>query len=359
MYKNVITSAEDLKKYTSLSPSEMETLKDIIKNHPMRSTQYYLDLIDWDDPNDPIRKMAIPTIEETQMHGDFDTSGEKENTKLQGLQHKYRETALILTTNECAMFCRHCFRKRLVGVAEDEILNKPDKAIAYIREHNEITNVLLSGGDPLLLPTNFMKDMLQRLSDISHLKFVRVGSRTPVVCPDRISKDEELVRIFKDFTAGGKQLYLTTQFNHPREITPASMEAVNALKNNNVIINNQTVLLKTINDDPYVMADLQATLAGIGVTPYYVFQCRPVTRVMDVFQVPLYEACKILDKTTSMLDGLSKRFRFAMSHKTGKIEILGCEDDLIYFKYHQAKDESLYNKIFSKKLDKDAGWLDD
>ena len=356
---NAITSARDLSKYTHLSTSEIETLQSVIANHPIRITPYYLDLIDWDDPHDPIRKMAIPTVEEDLLYGDYDTSGEEENTRLQGLQHKYQATVLLLTTSDCAMFCRHCFRKRLIGVSDDEILDDMTTAIEYIREHDQVTNALISGGDPLLLSTRVIDDMLRQLADIPHLKFVRIGTRTPVVWPSRISEDKELTRALKDFCAGDKQLYFITQFNHPREITPASIEAANSLQESGVVINNQTVLLRGINDDPSVMATLQNSLAGIGIVPYYIFQCRPVTGVGNVFQVPLREACEIMSRTTSKLAGISKSFRFIMSHKTGKIEILGCEEGLIHFKYHQTSDPALKNKMFTRKLDKDAGWLDD
>lgn len=356
---NAITSAQDLREYTHLSASEMETLQGIVDNHPMRITPYYLDLIDWDDPDDPIRKMAIPTVEEDLLYGEFDTSGEEENTRFQGLQHKYQATVLLLTTSDCAMFCRHCFRKRMIGVSDDEVLEDMTKAIEYIREHREVTNVLISGGDPLLLSTKVVADMLQQLASIPHLKFVRIGTRTPVVWPSRFSGDKELIRVLAAFCAGGKQLYFITQFNHPREITPASIETVRSLQDSGIIFHNQTVLLRGINDDPSLMATLQTGLAGIGIIPYYIFQCRPVTGVGNVFQVPLREACEIINTTTSKLAGISKSFRFVMSHKTGKIEILGCRDGLIHFKYHQTSDEALKNKMFTRRLDGNAGWLDD
>lgn len=356
---DAITSTEDLRAYAELSTSELEAVREVVANHPMRITPYYLGLIDWDDPDDPIRKMAIPTTQESLLYGEVDTSGEEENTKLKGLQHKYEATVLLLTTSECAMFCRHCFRKRLVGVSDAEILEDMTQAIEYIRGHESVTNALVTGGDPLLLSTKVLEDMLGQLASIPHLKFIRIGTRTPVVWPSRISKDDKLIRVLRTIASGSKQLYFVTQFNHPREITPESIEAVSVLQDCGIIVNNQTVLLRGVNDDASVMSELQNSLAGMGAIPYYVFQCRPATGVGNIFQVPIREACDIMDKTTATLAGISKRFRFVMSHKTGKIEILGREEDVVHFKYHQTGNKALSNKMFTRKLDKNAGWLDD
>jgi len=196
------------------------------------------------------------------------------------------------------------------------------------------------------------------LAGISHLQYVRIGSRIPVVLPDRILDDDSLHVVFEAFASSGKQLYITTQFNHPRELTPTSIRSVKRLQEDGVIVNNQTVLLKGVNDCSSVMAELQAALAHAGVIPYYVFQCRPVSTVTDEFQVPFHDACHLIDEARKQLDGLSKRFRFVMSHLTGKIEILGWNDGGIYVKYHQTNRASLHNKVFHKRLGKDIGWLD-
>lgn len=349
---------EQLEQYIPFTPCERSEIKKIIESHPMLVNQYYMDLINWNDANDPIRKMVIPSKEENRLEESFDTSGEHENTKLRGLQHKYPQTALILITNKCATYCRHCFRKRLVGIDEDEIVTDWDLAVKYICEHKEITNVLLSGGDPLTLPTDRIVTILQKLSGIQHLKFIRIGTRVPVVYPSRIVKDEELINILREYSCENKRLFVTTQFNHPKEITPNSIEAINKLINAHIIVYNQTVLLKGVNDNPAVMAELQSAITKIGIVPYYIFQCRPVKKIKHIFQVPLYVAFNIIEETRSMLDGPSKRFRFVMSHKTGKIEIFGFSDDHLYFKYHQAKDKLLAGKIFHKKLSKNDCWLD-
>lgn len=353
-----IRSVAALEQQIQRSIPDTSVLRSIAEKHPLRVTPYYLDLIDWDDPDDPIRKIAIPSSGEQNMSGSFDTSGELHNTKLPGLQHKYRETALILATNICSVYCRHCFRKRLIGVAEDEVVTDWDKVTAYLHEHKELTNVLLSGGDPLVLETEYLADILERLSAVEHLQYIRIGTRTPVVVPQRISEDDALHEHFRKFLSHGKQLYITAQYNHARELTPASIEAIARLRENGIIVNNQAVLLKGVNDSPDVLAELKIALARAGVIPYYLFQCRPVTSVKEEFQVPFSKACRIVDEARSGLDGLSKRFRFVMAHPTGKIEILGWNDGKLFAKYLQTNRKNLHNKIFQKSMTEDEGWLD-
>ena len=358
IYSSENNSLEDIDSLLSLQTDELEKLNQIIAEHPMRITSYYRSLINWDDLNDPIRKMAFPSVNELRQDGVFDTSGEEESTKIRGLQHKYQETALILTTGKCAVYCRHCFRKRLVGLENSEVAVDWDGIVDYIQQHHEISNVLLSGGDPLTLSNEDVEDMLAKVTAIEHLSWIRIGSRIPVVLPERISEDKKLLQILKDYAGRGRQIYLTTQFNHPREITEQSHRAVNALKKADIIVNNQTVLLKGVNDNPGVMADLQRDLTTMGVVPYYIFQCRPVSRVKHSFQVSIREGCEIIEKTRSLLGGLSKRFRYVMSHYSGKIEILGIRGDEIFMKYHQARDSKQLNELFSKKLHEIDGWLD-
>ena len=156
-----------------LSADEEASLQSILDVYPMAIPQYYLSLIDWQNPNDPIKRMCIPSLTETDMSGDFDTSGEADNTVITGLQHKYRETALILSTNRCAMYCRHCFRKRLVGSNEDEIAQNFDAMLEYIKAHPEITNILVSGGDSLWLSNSTLEQSLRELSALPQLDFRR------------------------------------------------------------------------------------------------------------------------------------------------------------------------------------------
>lgn len=356
--ENNITTIEQLKEYTELTSRNERQLRKIIERHPMSVTRYYMSLIDWNDPKDPIRKMAIPSQEELNLLGSYDTSGERQNTKMPGLQHKYAQTALILTTNRCATYCRHCFRKRLVGLQSEEILSRFNDAANYIEKHEEINNVLMTGGDPLVLPTIVLREFLERLSSISHLDFLRFGSRVPVTSPDRILDDEGLLALFREHSVREKRIYVVTHFNHPREITQKAIDAVGSLIDAGVIVDNQTVLLKGVNDDPAVLAELLNKMVGIGVNPYYVFQCRPVKRVKSNFQVPLKRGYNIVEEAKKLLNGHSKRFKYVMSHRTGKIEIVGITEEEFYFKYHQAKEKDI-GRFFTRPMSESAGWLDD
>ncbi len=354
-----VRSVEHLDRHLRLSQREKRQISDVIERHPMRITHHYLSLLDRNDPDDPIRKMIVPSAEEFNLLGQYDTSGELSNTKMPGLQHKYVQTALILATNRCATYCRYCFRKRLIGLETDEILKRFNDAVKYVEEHTEITNVLISGGDPMILSTDIIERFLQKLSAINHLNFIRFGTKITVALPDRILQDKHLLALFRYYTQRKKRIIVVTHINHPREISEKTIAAVKALERASVTVSNQTVLLKGVNDTPEVLADLQKKLLRVGIQPYYVFQCRPVKRVKHNFQLLLHKGLQVVESAKKMLDGPSKRFRYVMSHRTGKIEILGILDGYMYFRYHQAKDPDNLGKFFKRRLIATAGWLDE
>lgn len=354
---NNITTAKELKEVLKLSNDEVIKMEEILEHYPMSVPLYYFSLIKADDPDYPVRKMCIPNIRETDLGGSFDTSGEASNTVIVGMQHKYRETVLILSTNQCAMYCRHCFRKRLVGLSDEEIASHFDEMMQYIQEHSQISNVLVSGGDAFLNDDEVIEKYLHSLSQIEHLDCIRFGTRTPVTFPDRILEDPDLIDILRTYSEK-KQIYVVTHFNHPNEITEKSKAAVRRLIAAGVIVRNQTVLIKGVNDHPQTLGTLLKYLTRMGVVPYYVFQCRPVTGVKSQFQVPLKRGCEIVDQAKNMQNGLGKCIRYILSHETGKIEILGSlSSKEMLFKYHQAKDENDYERIFTKKLDDGQCWL--
>jgi lysine 2,3-aminomutase len=354
-----ICTVDQLKKYMPLSGPDERQLRRVVERHPMRITPYYASLIDWSNPADPILKMAVPSGAEMDLSGSYDTSGEAQSTKMPGLQHKYSQTALILATNRCPTYCRHCFRKRLVGLPTEEVLKRFADAARYIEQHKEVRNVLISGGDPLILSTPVLESFLKRLSIIPHLEFVRIGSRAPITFPARILKDSDLLKVLRRHSRTDRRLYLVTQYNHPAEITDVSRRAIASVLDAGLCIINQTVLLRGVNDDADTLARLLARLTAIGISPYYVFQCRPVKRVKRHFQVPLREGYGIVEAAKSKLPGPCKRFRYVMSHRTGKVEILSIIGDEIYFKYHQARDPRNLGWSFKCKLKPDAGWLDE
>lgn len=348
----------EIREYLKLTDQEEKRLAQIAEKYPLSVTEYYLSLVNPEDPADPIRRMCVPTVEEECGEGIFDTSGEADNTVEIGVQHKYKQTALILSTNRCAMYCRHCFRKRMVGVSNDEIVRNYEAAIAYISAHEEISNVLISGGDSFMLPNDIIERYLKAFTQMPHLDLIRFGTRIPVVWPERILQDEELQSIFRRY-AEKKQIYIVTQFNHPRELTDQSCRVIRLFTQMGIVVKNQTVLLKGVNDKPEVLGELLKKLVAAGVVPYYIFQCRPVKGVKGAFQVPLEQGMEIVDKAKNMQNGQAKCIRYCMSTPEGKIEIIGrLLNGEALFKFHQAKDPKNAAKVFAVKLKEGQTWLD-
>lgn len=356
--ERIFTKAEEVRGRLSLSEKETLELDNVIKNYPMAVPDYYFSLINTADPDDPIRKMCIPSLLETDSAGEPDTSGESDNTVSVGLQHKYKETVLILSTNRCAMYCRHCFRKRMVGASESEINRNFLETVHYISEHKEVSNVLISGGDSFMMSNRMIERYLRAFTEMEHLDLIRFGTRIPVVMPDRVRKDSELQDIFRRYSKK-KQICLVTQFNHPRELTEEASDCIRIFQMMGIIVRNQTVLLKGVNDDPETLAKLLRKLTASGVVPYYVFQCRPVRGVKNQFQVPLERGSRIVDEAKASLNGLSKCFRYCMSLPPGKVEILGKQTDgKMLFKFHQAKRAEDSGRIFALDLHPDQCWLE-
>lgn len=352
--KDNISTLEELSKVLDIETKELEA---VVQRHPMYITKYYLSLIDKNDPDDPIRKMSVPSNEELDDSGTYDTSGESQNTVLNGIQHKYPQTCLVLTTNICYMYCRHCFRKRMVGYTQDEVMSAMKESIAYVKDHKEIDNILLSGGDFLTLPNKNVENYLQELSQIEHLDFLRMGSRIPVVLPQRIYEDPELLQILDKYNKK-KRLILVTQFNHPNEITEETKKVIEALSSANIQVLNQSVLLRGVNDSVETLTQLMKKLMRHHITPYYLFQCRPVKHVKNHFQIPIAKGLEIVNQARDNLNGPTKQFRYAMSHPEGKLEILGTVEGKTAFKFIQSRDRSKANTMFLRDI-KDAGWLDE
>ncbi len=353
-----VRTPQDLLRFVPLDTPQQEKMAQTLQQFPMSIPEYYLSLIDFSDPLDPIRKMCIPSPDETDLSGSLDTSGEASNTVVTGLQHKYRETAMVLSTNECAMYCRHCFRRRLVGISDEEIANHFPAMRAYVLAHPEINNVLISGGDALMNPSGRLRDIISLFVDIPHLDTIRIASRIPVVLPQRILQDTPLQEMLAHFSAQ-KQLHFITQFNHPREVTPEATAAVLTLQKLGLPVLNQAVLLQGVNDTPTVLGQLLRRLVSVGVRPYYVFQCRPVTGVQGRFQVPLAQGYAIVEEAKTTQSGLGKTLRYCMSHVTGKLEILGhAPNGDMLFKYHEAHHPQNLGKIFAKNLAPGQAWLE-
>lgn len=347
----------DIDRIEQIPKEEREKLKKVTEKFVFRVNEYYLSLIDWDDPNDPIRKLVIPSEHELNDYGRWDASDEDTNYVAPGCQHKYKTTALLLVSEVCGAYCRYCFRKRLFRNDVRETSIDVEPGINYIKEHPEINNVLLTGGDPLMLAASRLDAILSKLREIDHVKIIRIGSKLPVFNPMRIYEDEELLNVIRKYSTPEKRIYIMAHVNHPRELTEHAYKAFQALHEAGAIIVNQSPVLKGINDDPKVLGELLDKLSWAGVTPYYFFINRPV-RGNEPFVLTLEEAYNLVEEAKALTSGLGKRVRLAMSHTSGKIEILAIKDGKAYLKYHQNR-EGKYGEVMILDCPKDATWFDD
>lgn len=277
--RNAITTFEDLEKWLARQKARVDPrLKDVIAKYPMRVNTYYLGLIE--KINDGIWKQAIPDVEELEHYMDLseDPLDEEGDIPLGGprtIIHRYPDRVLLFVSNECAMYCRFCTRKRKVGDdRKNPSMEDIRKGIEYVASHEDIRDVLISGGDPLLISNNRLDEILGKLTEIQHLGLIRIGTRVPCVWPQKIIEDKELVEVLRKHTPQSlkdPQLYINTHFNHPNEITDETYQAIKILRELGIPIGNQTVLLKGVNDDTDVMRDLVHGLGTMGVRPYYLY----------------------------------------------------------------------------------------
>ncbi|WP_314587702.1 KamA family radical SAM protein [Paenibacillus terrigena] len=347
----------NIDKIVEIPEQERAKLKQITEKFVFRVNDYYLKLIDWNDPNDPIKKLVIPNEGELSEYGRWDASDEDTNYVVPGCQHKYKTTALLIVSEVCGAYCRYCFRKRLFRNDVKEAMSDVSPGIEYIRQHPEINNVLLTGGDSLILATPKLKMIIEQLREIEHVKIIRLGSKIPVFNPMRIYEDEELLDTIRTFSNSDRRIYVMAHINHPREITPEARRGFEALHQAGAIVVNQTPILRGINDNADVLAELLDKLSWAGVTPYYFFINRPVAGNRD-FVLPLEQVYRLVEEAKAKTSGLGKRIRLSMSHTSGKIEILAIENGKAYLKYHQSRDDH-YGKFMVLPCPKDASWFDD
>jgi KamA family protein len=347
-----------LEQIPQLSQDEINRLSDVDEKFVFRTNDYYQSLIDWDDPEDPIRRIVIPDVQELDDWGQLDASDEESYTVAKGLEHKYESTALLLVNEVCAAYCRFCFRKRLFMDDNEEVTKDVSEGLEYIRTHPEINNVLLTGGDPLIMSTSKLEPIIQQLRKIDHVNIIRIGTKIPAFNPMRIYNDPTLEAMFKKYSTPEKRIYVMAHFNHPRELTPEAVRGLNFLLNAGVTVVNQTPMIAGVNDDPDVLAEMFNKLSFMGVPPYYVFQCRP-TLGNRIYVTPLEEAFEIFETARTRCSGLAKRARLVMSHSTGKIEVVGLTEKYIYFKYLRSPIEDNDAKFMVYRRNPDAYWFDD
>ncbi len=341
-----------------LSQDDIKALAPVSEQFIFRTNEYYQSLVDWDDPNDPIRKIVVPDVSELNEWGQLDASDEESYTVGHGIEHKYDSTALLLVNEVCAAYCRFCFRKRLFMDDNDEVTKDITEGLAYIREHPEINNVLLTGGDPLIMSTSKLEPIIQQVREIDHVRIIRIGTKIPAFNPMRIYNDDSLRAMFEKYSLPEKRIYVMAHFNHPRELTQEAVRGLDFLMKSGAVVINQTPMIAGVNDDPQVLSELMNRLSYIGVPPYYVFHCRP-TLGNRPYTLPIEKAYEIFELARMRGSGLAKRARFVMSHSTGKIEIIGLSARNIYFKYQRAAENRNSSRFMVYKRNPEAFWFDD
>ena len=296
-----VETLEELKKYVSLSPEEEEGVEKCLGELRMAVTPYYLSLINPDDPHDPVRRQAVPTAKEL-YHApadDADPLHEDTDSPVKGLTHRYPDRVLLLITDQCSMYCRHCTRRRFAGQHDAAVpMEQIDRCIEYVATHPEVRDVLLSGGDALMMSDEKLEYIISRLRAIEHVEIVRLGSRTPVVMPQRITP--ELCAMLKKY----HPIWLNTHFNHPNEVTEEATAACARLADAGIPLGNQSVLLAGVNDCVHVMKKLVHELVKMRVRPYYIYQC-DLSLGLSHFRTPVAKGIEIIEALRGHTSGFA------------------------------------------------------
>lgn len=299
--KNRIKDVNTLKKIIDISEKEEKEIKAALTKLRMAITPYYATLMDTKNRSCPIRKQAVPTVKELNsgkadledpLHEDIDSP-------VPGLTHRYPDRVLLLITDQCSMYCRHCTRRRFAGVTDKAMpSDQIDKAVQYIKDNKNIRDVLLSGGDALLVTDSKLENIIKKIRNIKHVEIIRIGTRTPVVMPQRIT--DSLVNTLKKY----HPIYLNLQFNHPKEITKSAQKAIEKLNYAGIPVGNQSVLLKGINDQPIIMKKLVQKLLYIRVKPYYLYQC-DLSKGIEHFRTPVSKGIEIIESLRQHTSGMA------------------------------------------------------
>ena len=295
--QNRIVNVDQLKRVLPLHPEEEEGARRVEGRFVMSIPPYWVSLMDRTDPRCPIRKQAVPVLNEfyidpTDM---VDPCGEEKDAAVPNVVHRYPDRVLFLVTGRCAMYCRYCTRSRLVG-SEGREIYEYEPAFEYIKSNRKIRDVLISGGDPLSLSDEKLEAILKRLREISHVEFIRIGTRMPCTLP---------MRITESFCAMIKRqgpIWMSLHFNHPKEVTKRVKKACDMLAESGVPMGSQTVLLRGVNDKPYIMKKLFHELLKVRVRPYYIYQCDPVKGTAH-FRTPVSVGLNIIEKLRGWTTG--------------------------------------------------------
>lgn len=289
--RNRVETLDDLKRYVKLTEEEENGVKQCLSALRMAVTPYYLSLIDLGDPFDPVRRQAIPTASELNRSpaDQVDPLHEDTDSPVRGITHRYPDRVLFLITDQCSMYCRHCTRRRFAGQTDSAVPDSQiDACIDYIAKTPAVRDVLLSGGDALMISDAKLENIIRRLRAIPHVEIIRIGTRTPVVVPQRIT--QELCDMLKKY----HPIWLNTHFNHPNEITEESAAACARLADAGIPLGNQSVLLAGVNDCVHVMKKLVHELVKIRVRPYYIYQC-DLSMGLEHFRTPVSKGIEIIE----------------------------------------------------------------
>jgi len=299
--RNRITTSSQLCSVIDLNERERADIDKCLKHFKMAITPHFASLMDADDPDCPIRKQAVPSLNEliVDQCDMEDPLSEEEYSPGEGLVHRYPDRVLLLLTHKCSMYCRHCTRRRVVGCEDFSLSSgKLEKALGYIRQNRQIRDVLMSGGDPLVMPDNWLEDVIGRLRAIPHVEIIRIGTRTPVVLPMRITAG--LLEMLRKY----QPIWINTHFNHPREITAESSQACERIADAGIPLGSQTVLLRGVNDDAGTLKELFTKLVKIRVRPYYLYQC-DIAKGIGHFRTTVEQGIEIMRNIRGYISGFA------------------------------------------------------
>src|SRR6516225_69837 len=340
--QNAIRSVRQLRNLLSFTSEELEAIGSLEAQYKLAIPPYYFSLINPDDPNDPIRLQSVTSPLEMRNDSGYeleDPLEEDRDAPVPGLTHRYPDRALLVTTHVCTMYCRFCTRKRatMVRGGWDAISRNDERMIEYVREHLEIRDVIVSGGDPLTLPQTKLRFFLENLAAIDHVDVIRIGTRVPVTLPQKLY-DQELI----DLLASAGKVWIQTHFNHAREITPEAARVCNALLKAGMPVNNHTVLLKGVNDSVAEMRNLMRALLRIKVRPYYLFHCDPVIGAGH-FRTSVWKGLEIMEGLRGHLSGLGiPTYVVDSPHGGGKIPLMpnylvSASDDAVVLRNYEGQ----------------------
>jgi lysine 2,3-aminomutase len=318
--QNAIRSVRQLRDLLPFADDELEAIGALEAEYKLAIPPYYFSLINAQDPNDPIRLQSVTSPLEANSNFELeDPLEEDKDSPVPGITHRYPDRCLMVTTHVCTMYCRFCTRKRTTMVRDgwDAISRDDERMIEYVRDHPQIRDVIVSGGDPLTLPPAKLRYFLHSLRDIPHVDVIRIGTRVPTTLPQKLY-DSELL----DILESADKVWIQTHFNHPREITPEVARVCKSLLSRGMPLNNHTVLMKGINDDLGIMRRLMRALLRVKIRPYYLFHCDPVTGAGH-FRTSIWKGLEIMEGLRGHMSGLAiPTYAVDAPHGGGKIPLL-------------------------------------